>query len=69
VSVRECVKRRRPRSPRRRHPNPRIDCAKGALRLIDISASTMADIGPAYGLLTRRDPALGERAGSIAADV
>jgi hypothetical protein len=34
-------------------PESRIDCTR-ALRLIDISASTMANIGPAYG------PALGD---------
>jgi hypothetical protein len=83
-----------PESPDRLH--------KGALRLIDISASTMANIGPAYSfyfsfglivvtagiaapltivaaivaiallanalILTRRDPTLGERVGSIVAD-
>jgi hypothetical protein len=41
---------------------------RGALGLVDISASTMANIGPAYSWLVRRDPGLGDRVGSIVAD-
>jgi hypothetical protein len=54
-----------PETPERLH--------RGQLGLLDISASTMANIGPAYSFyyaigLSRRDPGLGDRVGSIIAD-
>jgi hypothetical protein len=49
-----------PEAPERLH--------RGALGLVDISASTMANIGPAAAWLSRRDPGLGDRVGSIVAD-